>query len=109
MKLSKEDFLRLMSCDLEGRFCIEIDFLIEGDAEYHQCSMGKMPSREDSTVDEYWYGLTPDGAQAYEYFILQEFCDAPVFRGRSLFEIWDKVDFCSLDGCPFEDRIGAYL
>lgn len=109
MKITKAEFLQLMSHDLQGKFCIEIDFLIEGDAEYQNCCMGKMPSLEEKMTDCFWYGLKPDGTQAYDYPALQEMCDAPVFRGQSLFELWDKVEFCSLDACPFEERIGVYL
>ncbi len=71
--------------------------------------MGKMPDRDNNQQDCYWYGLTPDGTQTYDYASLQEFCNAPVFNGRSLFDLWDRVEFCSLDACPFEERIGVYL
>ncbi len=103
MKITKDEFTKLMS------HYNEIDFRIENDPVYTRCCMGKMPDRDDNQKDCYWYGLTPDGTQAYDYHSLQKLCHAPVFDGQSLFDLWDRVEFCSLDACPFEERIGVYL
>ena len=93
MIITKEEFITLMSHELNDRFCVEIDFAIKNDPVYSQCCMGKMPKETSSASNSYWYGLTPDGTQSYDYDTLHELCNASVFYGQSLFDIWDRVVF----------------
>ena len=44
--ISFNDISKLFSYDLEGKFCIEIEFLVKGEPIYQSCWMGKMPDRE---------------------------------------------------------------
>lgn len=101
-----EDITKLFSRSLEGKFCIEIEFLLKEETEYQTCWMGKMPDKEKEL---FWYGLVPDGSEAYDYDSFQSFSSAPVFNGKSLKEIWEKLEIVSIDGCDPEDRIKAYL
>ena len=45
--ISFQTITELFSSDLEGRFCVEIQFLLKGSPRYQSCWMGKMPDRED--------------------------------------------------------------
>ncbi len=77
----------------------EVSFEISGDEEYHDCWMGNMGAVDDMP---YWFGLTPDGKQAYEYKTFDEMLSAPVFHGQSLQSIIDKVDILTIDSCDPE-------
>ena len=71
--------------------CIEIEFCVDNDKEYQECWMGKM-IKKDTKENVYWFGLTEDGNQAYDYNSLQKFTNAKVFYGTtSLKEIWSLV------------------
>ncbi len=107
--ISFNDISKLFSRNLEGKFCIEIEFLVEGEPIYRSCWMGKMPDRENKEKEIYWYGLVPDGSAAYDYDNFCDFSSASVFHGKSLKEIWEKVKILSIDGCDPYDRIKAYL
>ena len=104
-----EDIAKLFLCDLEGKFCVEIEFLIKEEQKYQSCWMGKMPDSENKGKEKYWYGLAPDGSEAYDYDNFQDFSSAPVFHGKSLKQIWTKVEVLSIDGCDPDERIHAYL
>lgn len=107
--ISFNDITELFSYDLEEKFCIEIEFSVKGESTYQSCWMGKMPDRENREKEIYWYGLVPDGSEAYDYDNFRDFSSACVFHGKSLIEIWEKVDILSIDGCDPDDRIKAYL
>ncbi|MBQ9081871.1 MAG: hypothetical protein IJY28_00005 [Clostridia bacterium] len=107
--ISFSDITKLLSCDLEGTRCIEIEFRINGHPEYQSCWMGKMPAKEGSEKDLYWYGLAPDGSEAYDYGNFQDFASAPVFDGQSLKEIWKDVEILSIDGCELVCRILPFV
>ena len=107
--ISFQTISELFSSDLEGRFCVEIQFLLKGSPRYQSCWMGKMPDREGKEKEVYWYGLVPDGSEAYDYDNFRDFSSASVFRGKSLKEIWENVEILSIDDCDPEDRIKAYL
>ena len=107
--ISFNDISKLFSQNLDGKFCIEIEFLVKGKPIYQSCWMGKMPDRENKEKEIYWYGLVPDGSVAYNYDNFFDFSSAAVFHGKSLQEIWGKVEILSIDGCDPEDRIKAYL
>ena len=101
-----EAITKLFSFDLQGKYCIEIEFSINGFPKYQSCWMGKMP---DKRKDLYWYGLVSDGSEAFDYDNFQDFSCAPVFCGKSLKEIWNEVKVLSIDGCDPEERLQAYL
>ena len=103
--ISFNDISKLFSKNLEGKFCIEIEFLIKEELTYQSCWMGKMPDREDKEKEVYWYGLVPDGSEAYDYDNFGDFSSASVFHGKSLKEIWEKVEILSIDGCNPEDLL----
>ena len=104
-----EDITKLFSCDLEGEFCIEIEILLKEEPKYQTCWMGKTPNEENKEKELFWYGLVPDGTEAYDYDDFQGFSSAPVFNGKTLKEIWKKVEIISIDGCDPDGRIKAYL
>ncbi len=107
--VSYYDIEKLFSLDLQGKGCIEIEFLLKGEPRYQSCWMGKMPDETNKKKDLYWYGLEPDGSEAYDYDDFQEFSSAPVFNGKSLKEIWNIIEVLSIDGCDPEDRIYSKL
>lgn len=89
---------------------MEIAFLVKGESSYPSCWMGKTPDpdREARGKEVYWYGLAPDGTEAYNFDNFSDFSSAPVFAGKSLKEIWDKVEILSIDGCDPEERLFTY-
>lgn len=107
--ISFENITKLFSFNLQGKWCIEIQFLVEGYPKYQSCWMGKKPNTVDKEKESYWYGLVPDSSEAYDYDSFQDFSSAPVFNGKSLNEVWDHVELLSIDGCDPEDRIEIYL
>ncbi len=107
--ISFEDITKLFSFDLEGKWCIEIEFSVKGDPKYQSCWMGKMPDKTNKEKELYWYGLVPDGSKAYDYDNFQDFSSAPVFDGKALKTIWKEVEILSIDGCEPEEHIKAYL
>ena len=108
-KITFEDFCRIMSYDVESsQSCIEIEFYIDNCKEY-QCSwLGKMlDNKEGKAV--YWFGLTEDGLQAYEFESLEQFITAKVFHGKNMKEIWKDVSIRAIDACNVEERLPFYL
>ena len=92
-KITFSEFERIMSCDLNKKSdpCIEINFEIDGCMEYQESWIGKMINRETKR-DVYWFGLVPDGSQAYSFESFEEFANANVFYGnKSLKEIWSSI------------------
>ena len=107
--ISFNDIAKLFSFDLQGKWCIEIEFLVNGNPKYQSCWMGKMPDKVDNEKELYWYGLVPDSSEAYDYDNFQDFYSAPVFDGKSLKMIWKEIEIISIDGCKPEDRLLTYL
>ena len=99
----------MLSTDLPGRFCVEIEFSVSGDEEFQYCWMGKMPDEHRKGQDLYWFGLKEDGSGAYDFPTFEEFSSAPVLRGESLKEVWDRVEIESIDGFDPDERIKHYL
>lgn len=108
-KITFEEFCCVMSFDItNNRACIEIEFCIDGYKDY-QCSwLGKMLDDEDEKVI-YWFGLTEDGSQGYDFKLFDQFLNAKVFHGKSIKEIWDLVTILSIDACNIEERLPFYL
>ena len=103
-----ELFQKLMSFDTKGRFCIEIQFFVKGNEKFADSWMGKMPDRK-TKQDVFWYGLTPDGKNAYDYPTFDEFSSANVFDGKSLLEIWDNIVIEEINGCDPMAMVEMYL
>jgi hypothetical protein len=106
---SFENFAKIFAFDTKGKYCIEIEFSVKGHPKYRSCWMGKLPDEKNKEKEVYWYGLLPDGSEAHSYDNFQDFSSAPVFDGRSLKEIWNKVELLSIDGCDPEERLAVYL
>lgn len=107
--ISFDDIALLFSFDLQGKFCIEIEFWVKGYSKYQSCWMGKMPDKSDKEKELYWYGLSPDCSEGYDYDNFQDFSSAPVFEGKSLKEACNTIELLSIDGCDPKDRIQTYL
>lgn len=86
-----------------------MNFCIDNDNEYEECWLGKMPDRDDPSKEVYWYGLVPDGSQAYDYSRLEDFLNAQVFHGKCLCDVIGEITWYSLDGCSIEERLAHYL
>ena len=94
-KIAFLEFEKIMSCDLTRKEdpCIEICFEVSSCMEYQEAWMGKIIDRE-TKHDVYWFGLVPDGSQAYDFESFEEFANAKVFYGsKSLKEIWNSISF----------------
>ena len=107
--ISYKDLEQIFSFATKGGRCIEIEFSVKGYLKYQSCWMGKMPDKADSRKELYWFGLVPDGSEAYDYDNFDDFCTALIFDGKSLKEILRKVEILSIDGCEPEEVIQRYL
>lgn len=108
-KIKLEDFIEVLKSDvLESNSCIEMNFCIDDDAEYHDCWIGKMPDKDNPNKEIYWYGLVQDGSQAYDYGCLEDILSAKVFNERGICDIWKRVTWYSLDGCSIEEMLPSY-
>lgn len=103
-----ELFQKLMSFETKGRLCIEISFAVKGSNKFDYCWMGKLPD-EKTKKDIFWYGLTPDGKNAFDYPTFEEFSSADVFDGKSLLEIWDSIKIEEINGCDPMEMAEMYL
>lgn len=108
MTLSFDLFENLMSFDTKGTLCIEIFFRVKDNGKFCRCWMGKMPDKL-TKKDLYWFGLTPDGKNAYDYPTFDEFSGDGVFDGNSLAEIWDSVEITEINSCDPQEMIEIYL
>ena len=106
--MSFETFKKMMEFDLRGQFCLEILFSVIGNEKFSSCWMGKMPDRETKD-DCFWYGLTPDCLNAFDYKTFEEFAAAPVFDGKSLADIWALIKIDSINGCDPADMLPIYV
>lgn len=107
--ISFDDIIKVFSFDLQGKYCIEILFSVKGNPKLQHCWMGKLPDKNDTQEDSYWFGLFPDGSAAYDYDNFNEFSSAPLFDGKSLKEIWEYVEIIEIDGCDPADRLLCIL
>jgi len=99
---------QLLSLDIEGKYCYEIQFAINGSEKFDFCWMGKLPDIETGS-DVYWYGLTDDGENGYDFPTFDEFANAKVFDGLNLFEVWKDVSVKSINSCDSLEMIELYL
>ncbi len=107
--LSFSDIKKMFSYNLQNDCSIEIEFLIKGEPQYQECWMGKMLEETNPEKELYWYGFVPNGKGAYDYDNFDAFSVAPVFNGKSLKEIWDRIEILSIDGCDPQERFLFYL
>lgn len=98
----------LFAFDTKQRFCVEIQFMLTGSNQFNHCWMGKMWSREEQRY-VYWYGLTHDGKNAYDYATFEDMADAPVFDGFNLKEVWKNIVIEKIDGCDPLVRLNDYV
>ena len=103
-----ELFKNIMSFDIKANLCIEICFKVKENNKFNSCWMGKMPNKANKE-DLFWFGLTPDGQNAYDYPTFEEFSSAKIFDGKSLIEIWDNITIIDINGCDPDEMIKMYL
>ena len=103
-----ELFKKILSFETKGNLCIEILFTVQGSDKFSSCWMGKLPDKK-TKEDVFWYGLTPDGKNAYDYSTFEKFSSAEVFDGKSLIEIWDNITIVDINGCDPAEMIEMYL
>ena len=99
---------RLFAFEIQRKYCIEIAFRVSRSDKFNFCWMGKLFDKEIQS-DVYWFGLTSDGKNAFDYPTFEEFSNAKVFDGKSLFEVWDTVTVEEIDGCEPMERLGDYI
>lgn len=71
--ISYSEITKLFFFDLKGKWCIEIEFLVNGCPRYQSCWMGKTPDKVNKEKDSFWYGLVPDGSEAYDFDNFHDF------------------------------------
>ena len=109
-KIKLQNLIIILNSDvIRYSSCVEMNFGIDNDTEYKDCWLGKMPDRNERGKEVYWYGLVPDGSQAYDYAKLEDFLNAKVFHGKSLCDVIEKITWYSLDGCSIEERLKDYI
>lgn len=103
-----EDLTKVFAVPMGKERCIEIEFMLSNSKKYYQCWMGKC---YDKSIDRdaYWFGLTEDGNNAYDYTSFDDMSNAPVFDGKSLQEVWNDIEIISVDGCEPLERFECYL
>ena len=110
-KITFEDFSHIMSSNRhkEHESGIEINFFVDDCIVYQDSWLGKMVNRYNQK-DCYWFGLTYNGLQAYDYESFDAFVDAKVFYGsKSLRDIWDSISFLSLGGGPVSEMLPCFI
>lgn len=105
-KISTSDFEKIMHFNINDNACIEINFCVDASEVYTSCWLGKLISEEKKEV--YWFGLTADGSEAYDFDSVRQLLETKVFNGKSLKKIWELITIISIDGCDVEDRISYY-
>lgn len=98
---------RLFAFDAK-KTCVEILFCVNGYEKFNNCWMGKYFDKKTKSW-VYWFGLTEDGKNAFDYPTFEEFSSAKVFIGKSFCEIWDAVTVLEIDGCDPMERIMFYI
>ncbi len=90
-KIKLQDLITVLKSDVvKYNSCIEINFCIDDDTEYEDCWLGKMPDRDNPGKEVYWYGLTSNDLQAYDYAKLEDILNSKVFHGKSLCDVIEK-------------------
>ena len=103
-----EQITKLFSFDTKKKYCVEIQFMLDESKKFDYCWMGKMWDTKEEK-DIYWYGLTADGTNAYDYVSFHDMATAPVFDGRSLIDVWDQIVIEEIDDCDPIERLLDYI
>ena len=107
-KITFHQFKRIMSRQLLNKDkSMEIEFCVDNYTEYQESWLGKLVDKK-TNKEVFWYGLTADGTQAYNFDSLDSFMSAKVFRGKSIEEIWDLILILSLNGNTIEEIQGNF-
>ena len=106
MKLTREQFRILFSEEflLKGYYT-EISFELDGEEAW----LGKMPHPEKKEQQLYWYSLSSDGTKASCYESFHKWMYAKVFRGKTILECLDRIEWRSIEGSSFEELLPYYL
>ena len=108
-KITFNDFQRIMAYDVrKDERRIEVEFYVDDCTEYNDANLGKCVNKDTNGVS-YWFGLTEDGLQAYDFNSFEEFVSAKVFKGKSLKDIWNSVSLHTLDACDVEEILPFYF
>lgn len=107
-KIAFEDLEKVFAVSVGKIACIEIEFNLSNSEKFCQCWMGKTYDKEIEQ-EAYWFGLTEDGMNAYDYTSFEEMSQASVFDGKSLKDVWDDIEMISIDGCEPKERVKYYL
>ncbi len=108
-EITYEEFCSVMLYNItDNDSCIEIEFCIDSYKEYQSSWLGKMLDNKGEKAI-YWFGLTEDGSQAYDYESFEQFSNAKIFYGKNIKEIWNLVTILSIDACDIEERLPFYL
>ena len=102
-----DQITKLFAFDTQGKFCLEIEFSINGSKKFDDCWMGKLFDKK-TKQDVYWFGLTADDNNSFDYPTFEEFASAKVFDGKSLAQIWNEVTVLTVDGCDPTDPYVTY-
>ncbi len=82
----------------------EVEFYFKNDETKTEHFLGYMPmtGEEKSNPTPYWIGLSDiEGGCAFAS--AEALVHAPVYGGRSLREIWDEIEICTIEGVDAED------
>ncbi|TCL60559.1 hypothetical protein EDD76_102257 [Kineothrix alysoides] len=82
----------------------EIRFEIIGDTEYNDCYIGYQSPYEKP----YWAGLC-DIKDGCEFRTAKELVNAKIYRGKSIKELWDRIELITLAGVCLEDWLKYFL
>jgi len=99
MKISFDAFKKLLTAPMPDNCCQEILFELENSEKYNHCWMGAI-NKNGST--KYWFGLTKNGNEAYDYTNFDQMTSTPIFNGKTLKEVWECTDIISVNGCDPE-------
>ncbi|MCL2425183.1 MAG: hypothetical protein FWD05_02485 [Oscillospiraceae bacterium] len=113
-KISFQKFSHIMQYDLMDKKarsvdpCIEIEFCVDNNSQYQESFLGKMLDEETGKV-VYWYGLTSDGTEAYDFLSFDEFIYAKIFEGKCINDIWASISLISIDGGNVHEMLPFYM
>lgn len=85
----------------ERKNFFEISFYVENSDKFCDCWMG---FNKDFS-EPYWYGLTSDGKNGYDFKTAEEMFNAKVFDGRSIKDLWHDIYFTSINGISARDWV----
>lgn len=81
----------------------EMLFTVENSKTFDHCWMGR------NYKDIYWFGLTRDGKCAYDFDSFEKMATAPVFEGKSLKELLDRIAILEISACDPAEMYEVYV